>query len=117
MHAKIASPNSLKSLRGFLGLTSYYRRFVKNYGSIIKPLTNLLKKNQFTWNEEPTSAFNKLEQAMSTTPVLALPDFSAPFVLETDACDIGIGAVLMQHGRPLAYLSKALSPRHQVIHL
>lgn len=76
--------NSLKSLRGFLGLIGYYRKFIKGYGFIATSLTILLKKNAFDWCESIEIAFRELKQAVTQPPMLRLPDFSKHFTMECD---------------------------------
>lgn len=105
-------PKSLNTVRGFLGLTGYYRRFICVYGKIAMLLTNLLKKGNFIWNQDSLEAFHHLQQAVTTASVLAMPNFSQPFTIECDASGKGIGAVLSQDHRPIAYFSKGLADPH-----
>lgn len=101
-------PKIVKELRAFLSLARYYRRFIKGYGIISQPLNNFLKKGGFQWSQVSSIAFERLKKAMTSAPLLALPDFNVEFIVETNASDIGIGVILLQKGRPVVYLSKAL---------
>lgn len=109
------APTNVKQLRGFLGLTGYYRRFIKGYETISQPLTTLLKKNALHWSPQAQTAFEELQKAMINSHVLALPNFDEEFVIETNASRFGIGAVLQQKGHPIAFLSKTLASKHQAL--
>ena len=112
-------PESKSEVRAFLGLTGYYRRFIPNYSSIAAPLTALTQKvkpENVQWDEENQRAFEKLKNALTSGPVLKAPEVDKPFIVQTDACDLGIGAVLSQldedgEERPVAYASRKLLPR------
>ena len=124
------TPTNIKELRSFLGFAGYYRRFVKNYSSIVKPLNSLLeghctvkkfKKNKkkklpvlWTWGAEQQQAFEVIKQKLTQAPVLGIADYSLPFTVHTDASCTGLGAVLVQdqdgHERVIAYASRGLRP-------
>jgi hypothetical protein len=89
------TPKTLTKLKGFLGICSYYRRFVKGFSQLCALLTDLTRKGAFRWSQEAHVTFDKMKKVMSTCPVLSLPDFLQPFILECDALSEGIGAVLM----------------------
>jgi len=108
------TPSNISEIRSFLGLASYYRKFVPNFSTIATPLTQLLHKDRkFCWTQNEEKAFNELKSKLSSAPVLLLPDPSIPFSVTTDASDYAIGAVLSQnrgHGdQPIAYESRKLS--------
>lgn len=102
------TPSTAKGVRGFLELAGYYRKFIRNFGCIASPLTRLLSKGGFHWNEAAEMAFKQLKEALTSPPTLCLPDFSQPFVIECDASGLGIGAILTQQNQPVAYFSEAL---------
>ena len=109
-------PLNKKQVKAFLGLTGYYRRFIENFASIASPLTDLTKGKDSTmvkWTPEAEQAFQNLKQALCAQPVLVTPDFKKEFIVQTDASDVGIGAVLSQvrdgEEHPVVYLSKKLN--------
>lgn len=107
-------PKSPKQIKQFLGLIGYYRRFVKDFAKIAKPLTLLLKKDaQFQWLSHQQEAFEQFKRILTSEPILQFPDFNKPFVLTTDASNYAIGAVLSQgeigKDLPIAYASRTLS--------
>lgn len=114
--ANIPTPTDKRAVKSFLGLVSYYRRFIKNCSSIANPLVGLLKKNkEFSWNNEQENAFQELKNALTSAPILSHPNFQKPFILQTDASGAGIGAVLSQidddgKEHPVAYASRTLKP-------
>lgn len=107
-------PRNVKDIRAFLGLVGFYRRFIKNFSKIAKPITKLLQKEEpFLWNQDTTTAFEELRTALFKSPVLAFPDFSQPFIIATDASNFALGAVLSQlidgKEHPIAYASRTLN--------
>jgi hypothetical protein len=105
------SPRLVPALRSFLGLASYYRKFIKNFAKITTPLTNLLKRSSETyeWEEACNEAFETLKGILVKVPLLKLPDFDKDFEIHSDAFDFAIGGILVQDGRPVAFESKKLS--------
>ena len=104
-----AQPQNVKEVRGFLGLAGYYRRFIENFSKISKPLTELLKKDiPFKWTDACERAFQTLKTKLTTAPVLAQPDITKNFDVYCDASRIGLGCVLMQEGRVIAYACRQL---------
>lgn len=85
---------SLTTLRGFLGLTEFYRCFVRNHTTLAAPLTDLLRSTKFTWTTEANSTFTELKHKMTDMSVLALPNFTKTFTVETDASGVAIGVIL-----------------------
>ena len=114
-------PIYLTDVRGFIGLCSYYRRFIKNFGEKVKPLSQLtMRTSDHVWREEHTESFNEMKQALTSSPLLAHPREGCEYILDTDASTWAIGAVLSQmqenaaghlKERPIAFASRLLLPR------
>ena len=114
-------PTTKKAVRAFLGLTEYYRKFIPDYASIVTVLTDLTRKSQPTkvqWTTECEAAFRRLKTALCSAPVLNSPNFSKEFILQTDASERGVGAVLSQLDNnaidhPVSFFSKKLLPHEE----
>lgn len=115
------TPRTKKDVRSFLGLAGYYRRFVPNFSSIAAPLTDLTCKDlpdKVRWTDHHQQAFSTLKTILTSAPVLQGPDYAKEFVIQTDALDVGIGAVLAQtdnqgNDRPVAFFSRKLKSRER----
>ncbi len=111
-------PRTIKDLQRFLGFANFYRRFIRSYSMVASPLTSLLrnKPSRLVWTPEANNAFNALKERFTTAPILKHPDPNEPFILEVDASDCCIGAVLSQRqGQPsklypCAFFSRKLTP-------
>lgn len=106
-------PGNVREVRRVLGMTGYYRRFVRNYSDLAQPLTSLLEKGKkFLWSDRCEESFNKLKSVLITNPILTCPDFQKPLIIAVDASDVGIGGVLFQRKEdgvhPVSYYSKKL---------
>jgi hypothetical protein len=107
-------PTTVRQIRSFLGLAGYYRRFIPDFSRIAKTMTELLKKGvKYEWSQKCEDAFHTLRQHLTTAPVLVQPDSTKPFEVYCDASGTGLGCVLMQDNRVIAYASRALRPHEQ----
>ena len=103
------APANVSQVRSFHGLAGFYQRFVKNFSTIAAPLNELTKKGvEFVWGKSQETAFQELKKCLASAPLLGLLDFNKSFEIECDASGIGIGGVLMQEGKPIAYFSEKL---------
>ncbi|GKF42084.1 putative reverse transcriptase domain-containing protein, partial [Tanacetum coccineum] len=113
-----ASPTTPTEIRQFLGLTGYYRRFIKDFSKIAKSLTELTQKNKkYIWGEDQESTFQLLKQKLCETPILALPEGNDDFAVYCDASHQGMGAILIQREKVIAYASRQLKPNEKTIPL
>ncbi|XP_028802073.1 uncharacterized protein LOC114757247 [Neltuma alba] len=107
-------PKTVTEIRSFLGLAGYYRRFIKDFSRIAQPLTKLTRMNQqFVWDDKCEASFQELKRRSTSTPVLIIPDPTLPYVVYTDASKQGLGCVLMQQGRVVAYASRQLKSHEE----
>jgi len=106
-------PTNISEVRSIHGLASFYRRFLKDFSTIVAPLNEIVKKDVvFKWGQEQEHAFETLKDKLTKAPILTLPNFTKTFEIECDASNIGIGAILLQEGHHIAYFSEKLMGSH-----
>ena len=115
-------PRTQKQVRSYLGMVCYYNKFIRNFAEIARPLYELVGKRKWTWTDEQQRSFEKLKEALTTAPILAYPDTKGRYILDTDASNFAVGAVLSQvqvndegqeEERVIAYFSKTLNQSEQ----
>ena len=108
-------PTNVTEIRSFLGLAGYYRRFMKGFSTIAIPMTRLTwKETRWEWTQECEESFQELKRRLTTAPILALPSGTERLVVYSDASKKGLGCVLMQHGKVIAYASRQLKPMRTI---
>ena len=102
-------PKDVSEIQSFLGMAGYYRRFIEGFSKLAKPMTALLEKNaKFVWTKQCQDSFKELKKRLTSAPVLILPDLTKSFSIYCDASRQGLGGVLMQEGRVVAYAYRQL---------
>ena len=113
---QIPPPQTKKDVRAFVGMAAYYRCFIWNFAAVAEPLTRLTRKDQLNdiqWTKEADKTFAVIKEALTTSTIMCNPDFTKPFTLQTDASMVGVGPVLSQGEKPIAYYRKKLSDCEQ----